>query len=469
MEHDDETPEQPTAEPVEAITDPAVAPVNDRSPTTAREAQLDLLIRQLDGHLASVGRHVGVGPGRCDERPGKLVFEIGRLLVRDEYIGPVRDILAALGRMPSIDQGTPPFAESVVSGIRLVRLGVNTAEGTLETLQLILDGLPDDPDVVRERYANVQPFDGLGPGAASLNHVVHIAGEGGICPAVEPDPVSAGSAPDPGYTSNRCGGEGVKVVILDTGLDTTAERRSPWLKGVTGDADDKIDRNTGTLSEYAGHGTFIAGLVRSVAPRAEVYVRAVFNFGGGVLEADLVRSLNRALDCDHPDIISMSAGSYTFDATGLLSFLVFNERRLRHYKGVALVVAAGNDADREPFWPAAAPYTVSVGALASTRRGRAGFSNFGGWVDVYAPGQDLVNAFPEGSYTYREPPRQGSQTTFHGMARWSGTSFGTPIVAGLIAARMSETGENGRDAAAALLARARTQAQPGVGAVLLPE
>jgi hypothetical protein len=66
-------------------------------------------------------------------------------------------------------------------------------------------------------------------------------------------------------------------------------------------------------------------------------------------------------------------------------------------------------------------------------------------MDVYAPGQDLVNAFPVGGYTDREP-----------------------APAGLIAARMSETAEDGRAAAAALPARAHTQAQPGVGAVPLP-
>ncbi|TCO26616.1 subtilase family protein [Kribbella steppae] len=443
-------------------------PVEDTFPETPEQAQRELI---LSYYGPDTRNELKFEPGRTvgSANEADFLYEAGAILVREEHFEQVRGILDRLNLLYA-DDGGRPATEPVLAGLRLVRLnlGGNPQLDTLGTLRVIRDG-GLVPITLPGGGTQEILVTAAGPDAAAPNHVLVVSGNGAGCPADEPEPVPASSAPYPGYTANRAAGEGVRVVVVDTGLDQTATQRTSWLTGVTGDPDYAI--NGTDLTDYAGHGTFIAGVIRCVAPLAEVLVRRGFGPGGTVTEARLVKTLDRVLEHDYPDVISMSAGTYCFDATRLLSFTVFNERRLRHHKGVVMVVAAGNDGDREAFWPAAAPYTVSVGALGTQWRGKAGFSNYGGWVDVYAPGQELVNAFPVGTYTYREPPHvnSGRVEEFYGMARWSGTSFSTPIVAGLIAARMSRTGENGRDAAAALIAEAQEAAQPGVGAVLLPE
>jgi subtilisin family serine protease len=337
--------------------------------------------------------------------------------------------------------------------------------------------VPRIPTLVPELVERLDQV--IGPGVATPEHHVYVCPL--VCPATEPVEVPSGTTapvPPPGlnaggrrsipWTGND--GAGVSVSVVDTGLIPNAATGHPWLAGVEGTPENPYTTSSdgqAVIVPYAGHGTFVAGVLRCVAPKASVFVERAFNIAGADYETNLASSLEDALDRD-PDILVFTFTSATHRDQSLLTFDDLYERRIRGLKGLVVVAPAGNDGWSRRMWPAAHRGVVAVGALASNWRVRAHFSNFGRWVGVYAPGEDLINAFPEGTYVCTEPPNAGERRHFDGMAEWSGTSFSTPLVAGLIAARMSQTGENAQQAWDSLQGIACSQAIPGVGPVLYP-
>lgn len=278
---------------------------------------------------------------------------------------------------------------------------------------------------------------------AQPDHIVYVTLGGRLCPFTEPEEPLAIELVPP-MTSNADAGSGVRISVVDTGLwlQATKSDDTKWLEGVTvGDPQDEEVVKTTNIHKYAGHGTFVAGIVRCLAPKSEISVEGALPYGGAVYESRLVEEMREALRRkSDPQIISISAGTHTRDCLGLLGLEILAEAHglTDGTKGI-VVAAAGNDSSDQEFYPAAYPWVIAVGAL-DERGNVASYSNYGPWVDVWARGSNLVNAFPEGTYYCYEPPNKGQPRDFKFLARWSGTSFATPIVTGAVAAQMSSTG-----------------------------
>lgn len=279
---------------------------------------------------------------------------------------------------------------------------------------------------------------------ASPNHV--LVGQplffGG--PASRPFPTPAFPLPE----AAESGEDAVTVAVADTGLAAHpwwCER--PWFREQRREAPEPPDSDgDGRLDVQAGHGTFVTGLILRSAPAARVRPLRVLNGHGVGDEAGLLRSLAR-LRIDPPQVLNLSLGGHTYDnrPSPLL------EAALATLADTAVVACAGNTASDRPFWPAALPGVIAVGALDAAEETRAPFSAHGPWVDACAGGEWTASAFLE-------------HGAFHGYARWSGTSFATAVVSGAIAeACRSRTP---KEAAAHVLDPLRTRQIPDLGVVV---
>lgn len=294
-----------------------------------------------------------------------------------------------------------------------------------------------------------------GPIGASLNHVLQTAPNYGGGPFNLPEPAAPAPKPVPGKTGRAI------VGILDTGIikhpwfaDTD------WFAQVAPDQLDPIPSGSHYEPDaQTGHGTFVAGVLLRQAPSAFLMIERVLDDDGVCDELQLLgrlASLHRRIteSGETLNVLNLSLGGYTFDNEP--SPLVAKALD-RFGKRTVIVVAAGNDGSNRPFWPAALKNCVAVAALEPDDR-RAEYSNHGWWVDACAVGSDVVGPF----ITDTTPDGR----KFNGYAKWSGTSFATPRVAGTLANLIGTKQMSSSEAVDFLLDPATRPAQPDFGVVV---
>lgn len=312
---------------------------------------------------------------------------------------------------------------------RVYRIDLGEASGA--ALQEVLQACRGDPDV---EYAE-------------LNPVVSICAEPN-------DPLFAsqwalGTIGAAEVWDTCRGTSDVIVALIDTGVDLNHRdlQGNLWvndseLHGLDGVDDDKngytddvcgynFAYNNSDSQDDHGHGTHCAGTVAAVGNNgldvtgicwnARIMPLKVLGADGDGSAADAAVAIYYAV-ANGADVISGSWGSE--DTSKLLEEAVAHAQR----QGVPVVAAAGNESSDAPFYPAAYPEVIAVAATQKSDR-RWYLSNYGHWVDIAAPGRDILSLRAAG--------------TSAGVARdpfttkMSGTSMAAPHVSAACALLLS--------------------------------
>ena len=237
---------------------------------------------------------------------------------------------------------------------------------------------------------------------------------------------------EPGHTPT---GRGVKVAVLDTGLDVTHPDFARFRWGPANARNFVDETGIGNIADPHGHGTHCSGLVAgpfkpllgpryAVAPEADMIVGRVLDASGVGSDDRILDALDWAVREAGARVLNLSLGSpraLDDPESVLYETVAFN---LLHHdaRGALLIAAAGNDSvPGDPALlrnPASCASVVAVGAIDS-RLNAASFSCRGGdgcELQLVGPGVDILSAWKDDTYV-----------------TLSGTSMAAPCATGIAA------------------------------------
>lgn len=252
------------------------------------------------------------------------------------------------------------------------------------------------------------------------------------------DMVNAPTAWQNGHT-----GKGVIVAVLDTGIDYNHEdlKNNIWTNtkeiagnGIDDDSNGYVDdiqgwnfnNNNNNVLDNNGHGTHVSGTIAAenngigvtgIAYNSQIMAIKVLDEKGSGSYANIANGIRYAVD-NGADVINLSLGSNSGN-NAIKSAIEYASS-----KSVIVVMAAGNNGDPTPSYPAryADKSGIAVGAV-DQKNQLTDFSNRSGSQEikyVTAPGKDIYSTVPNNKY-----------------ATYNGTSMAAPHVAGVVALMLS--------------------------------
>ena len=209
-------------------------------------------------------------------------------------------------------------------------------------------------------------------------------------------------------------GSGVKVAVLDTGVDQDHEDLAGKIF---------LQKNFTTSpspDDFYGHGTHVAGIIAATGnngtgvsggcPSCIILNGKVLRDDGAGYYSWIANGITWAAD-NGAKVINLSLGGSASSRT------LQNAVNYAWKKGAVVVAAAGNSGNQSKTYPAAYANAIAVAAT-DNRDQKASFSEFGKWVDIAAPGVNVFSTFPNHPYKINKSPNYD-----YG----SGTSMATPM------------------------------------------